>query len=124
MLKFKEQLCFMTMTNDAKFEKELTRCFKIDMRNLTNFDPNTPKYQKFALSWAPFDKSICLSQKRTEELCLMPLKYNAKFKRKLTCAYKNDMKNLANFHRLKNRDFILESKMGEIDQNGDSKQPN
>ena len=39
-LKFTEELCVMTMKNDAKFEKELTCCFKID-RNLTNFDPST-----------------------------------------------------------------------------------
>ena len=38
----------MTMKNDAKIE-ELTCQFKIDMRNLTNFDPNTQKSQKFAL---------------------------------------------------------------------------
>ena len=31
----------MTIENDAKFEEELTCCFKIDMRNLTNFDPST-----------------------------------------------------------------------------------
>ena len=29
----------MTMENDAKFEEELTCHFKIDKRNLTNFDP-------------------------------------------------------------------------------------
>ena len=39
----------MTMTNDAKIEEELTCQFKIDMRNLTNFDPSTRKSQKFAL---------------------------------------------------------------------------
>ena len=39
----------MTMKNDAKFEKELTCRFKIDMRNLTNFDPSTQKPHKFAL---------------------------------------------------------------------------
>ena len=39
----------MTMKNDAKFEEELTCQFKIDMRNLTNFDPSTRKSQKFAL---------------------------------------------------------------------------
>ena len=38
----------MTMKNDAKFEGELTCCFKIDM-NLTNFDPSNQKPQKFAL---------------------------------------------------------------------------
>ena len=39
----------MTMKNDAKIEKELTCQFKIDMRNLTNFDLSTQKSQKFAL---------------------------------------------------------------------------
>ena len=39
----------MTMKNDAKFEEELTCQFKIDIRNLMNFDPNIQKPQKFAL---------------------------------------------------------------------------
>ena len=39
----------MTMKNDVKFEDELTRQFKIDMRNMTNLDPNTQKSQKCAL---------------------------------------------------------------------------
>ena len=42
---------------------------------------------------------------------------------KLTCAFKNDMRNLENFHRLKNSDFILESKMAELNENQNSKQP-
>ena len=33
-LKFTEELCVMTMENDAKFEEELGGQFKIDMRNL------------------------------------------------------------------------------------------
>ena len=41
----------------------------------------------------------------------------------LTCAFKNDMKYLTNFHRLKNSDFILASKMAESNQNENSKQP-
>ena len=40
-LKLAEELCFMTMKNDAKFEEELTCHVKTDMRNLTNFDPRT-----------------------------------------------------------------------------------
>ena len=48
-LKFTEELCVMKMKNDAKFEEELTCQFKIDMRNLTNFDLSTQKSQKFAL---------------------------------------------------------------------------
>ena len=43
-LRLTEELRVMTMEND-KFEEELT-CFKIDMKNLTNFDPSI---QKFAL---------------------------------------------------------------------------
>ena len=39
----------MTLKNDAKFEEELFYQFKIDMRNLTNFDPSTRKSQEFAL---------------------------------------------------------------------------
>ena len=48
-LKLTEELCIMRMKNDTKIEKELTCRFKIDMRNLTNFDPSTGKSQKFVL---------------------------------------------------------------------------
>ena len=36
----------MTMKNDTAIEEELTCRFKIDMRNLTNFDPSTRKSKK------------------------------------------------------------------------------
>ena len=36
----------MTMKNDEKFEEELTCRFKIEIRNLMNFDPSTQKSQK------------------------------------------------------------------------------
>ena len=48
-LKFTEELCIMTMKNDARFEKELTCRFKNVIRNLTNFDLSTRKSQKFLL---------------------------------------------------------------------------
>ena len=48
-LKFRDKLCVMTMKNDAKFEEELSCYFKIDIRNLTNFDWSTQKYKKFTL---------------------------------------------------------------------------
>ena len=48
-LKFKEELCVMTMKNDIKIEEGLTCCFKIDMRNLMNVDMSTQKSLKFAL---------------------------------------------------------------------------
>ena len=53
----------------------------------------------------------------------MALNIDANFEGKLTYAFMNDMKNLANVHRLKNSDFILESKMAELNQNKNSKQP-
>ena len=46
-LEFAEEICVMTMKNDTKIEEELTCCFKIDMRNFTNFDPSTRKSKKF-----------------------------------------------------------------------------
>ena len=48
-LKFTGDLCVMKMKNDARFEEELTYQFKIDMRNLTNFDQSTKKPQKITL---------------------------------------------------------------------------
>ena len=48
-LKFTEKLCVMTMKNNAEFEEKLVRRFKIDKRNLTNFESTTQKSQKFAL---------------------------------------------------------------------------
>ena len=48
-LKFTENLCVMTLKNDEISEEELTCRFKIDMRNLMNFDQNTQKSQKGTL---------------------------------------------------------------------------
>ena len=39
----------MALKNDEKSEEELTCRFKIDMRNLMNFDWSTRKSQKFTL---------------------------------------------------------------------------
>ena len=47
----------------------------------------------------------------------------AKFEGKLTFAFKNGMRNLPNFHRLKNSNFVLESKMMELNQNKNLKKP-
>ena len=48
-LKIAGESCVMAMTNDAKSEEKLTCQFKIDMRNLMNFDPSFLGTQKFAL---------------------------------------------------------------------------
>ena len=43
------QLCAKTVKKDDNFEEELTCLFKIDIRNLANFEPSSRKSQKFAL---------------------------------------------------------------------------
>ena len=48
-------------------------------------------------------------------------KIDVKLEGKLTCTFKHDMRNLANFYRLKNSDFMLESKMAKLDLNENSK---
>ena len=48
-LKFTEELCVMTIKNNAKFEEELTCHFKTDIRNLTNSDSSTRKSEKIPL---------------------------------------------------------------------------
>ena len=50
------------------------------------------------------------------------MKIDSNFEGKLTCVFQNDMTNLLNFHRLKNSDLILESKMAKMNQNKNSKQ--
>ena len=63
----------------------------------------TPKnLKKLLFNWLLWPKYMMLEiKKSTEELCLMALKIDAKFKGKLACALKNDMRNLANLRRLK-----------------------
>ena len=48
----------MSLKNDEKSEAESTCRFKIDIRNLTNFDRRTLKYQTFTLKGAAFDQGI------------------------------------------------------------------
>ena len=49
ILKSTEELSFMKLKRNAKFGEESTCRFKIDIRNLTNFDLITRKSQKFLL---------------------------------------------------------------------------
>ena len=51
---FTEELCVITMKNDAKFEEELTCRFKINMRKLTNFDPSTLKISQICTLMGSF----------------------------------------------------------------------
>ena len=99
-LKFKVELCVMTMKNDGKIMEELTVSSKLTwgiwqiltqaLENLKNLHFNKLLLTKVNNVWA---------KKGIEELFLMELNIDAKFEGKMTCAFKNDMRNLANFHQ-------------------------
>ena len=63
-LKFTEELCVMTMKNNAKFEEELTCHIKIDMRNLTNFDPSTWNLKELPFNWFLWPNYIMFELKK------------------------------------------------------------
>ena len=54
---------------------------------------------------------------------MIALKIDAKCEGKLTCVFKNGMSNSENFDRQKDSEFILESKMAELNQSKNSKKP-
>ena len=90
----------MKPKKDTKFGQESTCCFKIGIRNLTNFNLSTQKSQRVSLKRAPFEQSMyCLSYKSIVEVSFMTLRSYANFEEKLTSGLKKDMRNLANFYQ-------------------------
>ena len=102
----------MTSKGDAKFKGKLTCVLKNDIRNWLIFMQAVESLKMFVGSfcWAPLgsfcwksllgsfcSKHIKFRWKCTEELCLMTLKRDANFEEKLTCALKNDTRNMVNF---------------------------
>ena len=65
-LKFTEELCVMTMKNNAIFEEELAGHFKIDMRNLTNFDSSPPKSKKMLFNWLLWPKYLMFEIRKVQ----------------------------------------------------------
>ena len=119
-LTFTGELCVMRMKNDAKFEEDLICSFKIDMKNLTNFDPRRiltnfnlhfnglllTKYIMFEL------KKLQRSYVWLHWRLMQNLKENWLVLSKMTWRIWQIF-----VHKLKNRDFILESKMVELNKN-------
>ena len=63
----------------------VTCVLKNDTRNLSNFHQSTQKFQKMLFLWGPFiQKRKCMSLNFTGQLCVMTMKNNAKFEKKLT----------------------------------------
>ena len=65
------------------------------------FWPKHSKVSKMCTLMGSFWPNYIMLELSTEELCLMAAKTDAKFEGKLTGAFKFDIWNLANFHRLK-----------------------
>ena len=85
----------MTLKSDAKFEEKLTLGSKNDMKNLVNFNASSGKSQNLNFDVLLLPKVYYVWAKK--ELCVITLKNDTKFDEELTCALKNDMRNLANF---------------------------
>ena len=67
-------------------------------QEFSKFSPELSKVSKLGLWRSPFVQSrTCTGLKFTEELCVMTVKNDAKFEEELTCRFKTDMRNLANF---------------------------
>ena len=54
--------------------------------------------KKLYIDWLFLSKACNVSLKISEELCVLTLKGASKFKGKLTCGLKNQIRNLVNFH--------------------------
>ena len=87
----------MALKSDAKLKEKLTICSKNSMMNLVNFNSSSGKSENLHFDVLLLSKVYCFSQKPSEELCVITLKNHEKLEQDLTCALKNDMRNLANF---------------------------
>ena len=122
-VKFTEESYAITMKNYATFEKELAFYFKIDT-TIWRFSTRAFEYLKNCTLmdsfWPKFEV------KKYRRIMFDGAEGWRKIWRKLTCAFQYDMRNLTNIHRLKaiilSSDFILESKMAQLNQIKNSKQ--
>ena len=87
----------MTSKGDAKFKGKLTCVLKNDIRNWLIFMQAIESLKMYSLLGSFCSKHIKFRWKCTEELCLTTLKRDANFEEKLTCALKNDTRNMVNF---------------------------
>ena len=105
----------MIMKNDAKFEENwlvsskstwgIWRILTWTLENLNNLHFNELLLTKVHNVWA---------KKSIEELCFIALNIDAKFEGKMICAFKNDMKNLAHFHKSMFESLKIATLMGSF----------
>ena len=99
----------MTLKSDTKFEEKLTLGSKNDMKNLVNFNVSSSKSENLHFNVLLLSKVYYVRAKKkgAEELCVIIVKNNAKFEEQLTCALKNDARNLRNTQSLHFDGFLL-----------------
>ena len=88
--KVRKSLCLMTLESDVKFEEKLTLGSKNDMRNLVKFNANSGKSENLHFDILLLSKVYYVwAKNNTEELCVITLKNDPKFKEELTFCLKN-----------------------------------
>ena len=98
-LKFTGKLCVITRKNDEKSEEELTCHFKIDIRNLTNFDSSKWVSESYSLMGCFWPNYIMFELKKYRGVIFHDTRQWCKIWRKMTCGLENSMRNLAKFHQ-------------------------
>ena len=98
-LKFTGKLCVMTRKNDEKSEEELTCHFKIDIRNLTNFDSSKWVSESYSLMGCFWPNYIMFELKKYRGVIFHDTRQWCKISRKMNGGLENGMRNLAKFYQ-------------------------
>ena len=91
----------MTIKNDAKFEEELTSRFKIDTANWQILTRALECLKNLHFDGLLLTKVLMFELTKYRRVMFDGTKNWSKFQGELTCAFKNDIRNLADFHSLK-----------------------
>ena len=106
----------MTLKSDAKFDGKLEN----DMRNLANFHQSIQKSQNWDLDKNLWSKVENVWASNLRGVICHDNEQGWKIWRKNDLCFQKWQEELDNFHKEKNSDFILESKMAELNQNKNS----
>ena len=78
--------------------KKIDLWFRKQHEEFGKFSPEHTEVSKLGLPFGSFIQSRkCMNLKLTGELCVMTMKNDATFEKKLTCQFKTNMRNLTNF---------------------------
>ena len=102
--KISEELCIMTLKEDAKFKGKLTPGLKKDKRNLVNFRARSGKSENSHYDGILLPKAyIVIDEKLQKSYLSLHWRAMQSLKKKLTFGFKNNMRNLVNFNASSNK---------------------